>query len=262
MNLPMNDAEKVASVPALDKAFAILDYITDSPKPMSAAQIAKDLGLPRSSTHGILMALTQKGVLRKDENNLFYLGSYLLYWAGKFEQQQNVIAIFHELMVSEPALLPHTITLSALDENRGEVVFLSCHESPSPLGFTFRAGVRVPAVFAATGKAMLSTMPMNDVKAMYPKGLPRAMTPNGVTDFNRLEAEFARVRATRLSLDDGQLRDGMYCMGTYIRNSSGRAVAGVASSMLQHEYEYKQAEVGQALITLATKIEDRLGFSG
>lgn len=254
--------DKAINVPALDKAFAILDFITDSPKPLTGAQIAKELGLARSSTHGILMALTQKGVLRKDDNNLFYLGSYLLYWAGKFEQQQNVIAIFQELMPSEPALLPHTITLSTLDESRGEVVFLSCHESPAPLGFAFRAGVRIPALFAATGKAILSTLPMDDINAMYAKGLPPTITPNGVASLEALQTELDQVQHSRLSLDNGQLREGMYCMGTYIRNSSGKAVAGVAVSFLRHEYEQKKDEVGQALIALAIKIEQRLGFGG
>lgn len=250
----------VISVPALDKAFAILDYITDSQKPMTAAQIAKDLGLARSSTHGILTALVQKGVLYKDENHLFSLGSYLLYWAGKFEQQQDVISLFHELILSEPTLVSHTITLSTLDNSKGEVVFLACHESPSPLGFTFRAGVRVPAVFAATGKAMLSTLDFADIYAMYAKGLPTPITPRGVNDFARLHQELENVKQTRLSLDDGQLREGMYCIGTYIRNNTGKVVAGVAASFLYQEYEQKHMEVGTALIALAQKIEARLGL--
>ncbi|MCF7530343.1 IclR family transcriptional regulator [Neisseria lisongii] len=254
--------DKAPNIPALDKAFAVLDYITDSPKPLTAAQIAKDLGLPRSSTYRLLMALVQKGVLRKDENNVFYLGAYLLYWAGKFEQQENVIALFHELILTEPVLMPHTVTLSSLDGERGEMVFLACHESPSPLGFTFRAGVRVPAVFAATGKAVLATLDFNEVRTMYADGLPPPLTQYGVAGFEQLRAEFESVQTTRMSLDDGQLREGMYCIGTYIRNSSGRANVGVAVSFLKNEYQQKQAEVGAALISLAEKIERRLGFLG
>ncbi|MFP3459111.1 helix-turn-helix domain-containing protein, partial [Psychrobacter sp. SIMBA_152] len=36
------------AVPALDKTFQILDLITDSSQPLTAAHIAKELGLPRS----------------------------------------------------------------------------------------------------------------------------------------------------------------------------------------------------------------------
>ena len=47
---------------------------------------------------------------------------------------------------------------------------------------------------------------------------------------------------------------------TYIRNASGNAVAGMAVSFLQAEYESKYAEVSAVLIELAEQIEQRLGF--
>ena len=234
------------AVPALDKTFQILDLITDSAQPLTAAHIAKELGLPRSSTHNILQSLLTKHVIYKDPESRFYLGSYLMYWAGKYEQQQGVVRLFKDLIVQYPVLLQHTVTLSKLD--LGEVVFLACHESPAPLGFTFRAGVRVPAVFSATGKAMLSTLSMD------------SMTQHGVKNFADLSTELAAIQESRVSLDNGQLRDGMYCLGTYIRNASGTAVAGMAVSFLQGEYESKRAEVSAVLIELAEQIERHLGF--
>lgn len=253
-------AASTATVPALDKAFQILDCITMSMQALTAADLAKQLNMPRSTTHNILQSLTQKGLLYKDQEHRFYLGSYLLYWAGKFEQQQGVIHLFKELIIDQPTLLEHTVTLSTVDWQHGEVVFLACHESPSPLGFTFRPGVRVPATFAATGKAMLATITMPEIQAMYPQGLPKPLTANGVTDYATLQQELELVRASRISLDDGQLREGMYCIGTYIRNASGKAVAGMAVSFLKAEYEQKRDEVANALIALAAQIEVRLGL--
>ena len=247
------------AVPALDKTFQILDLITDSSQPLTAAHIAKELGLPRSSTHNILQSLLSKHVIYKDPESRFYLGSYLMYWAGKYEQQQGVVQLFKDLIVQYPVLLQHTVTLSKLD--LGEVVFLACHESPAPLGFTFRAGVRVPAVFSATGKAMLSTLSMDSIKSLYKDTFPTPMTQHGVNNFTDLKTELAAIQESRVSLDDGQLRDGMYCLGTYIRNASGNAVAGMAVSFLQGEYESKRAEVSAVLIELAEQIEQHLGFN-
>lgn len=259
---PPSDAEpsQATLVPALHRAFLILDFITDSISAPSAAQIAKSLDLPRSSVHGILQTLVHKGVLRKDENNLFHLGSYLLYWSGKFEKQQDVIAIFHELIVKDARLAAHAVTLSTLDEQKGEVVFLACHESLAPLGFAFRSGVRVPATFAATGKAMMSLMSDERIRQMYPQGLPKPLTANGVDSFGALFAELQVVRQTRISLDNGQLRIGMYCLGTFIRNAQGKASYGIAVSFLQHEYEQKKDEISEAIITLAMNIEQRLSY--
>ena len=246
------------TVPALDKMFQILDLITASPQPLTAAQIAKELELPRSSTHNILQSLLTKHVIYKDADSRFHLGSYLLYWAGRYEQQQGIIQLFKDIIVQYPALLQHTVTLSKLD--LGEVVFLACHEAPAPLGFTFRAGVRVPAVFSATGKAMLSTLSMPAIKSLYNGDFPQPITPNGVNNFTDLSTELNTIQSSRISLDDGQLRDGMYCLGTYIRNASGNAIAGMAVSFLQSEYESKRDDVSANLIQLAEQIEQRLGF--
>ena len=246
------------TVPALDKMFQILDLITASPQPLTAAQIAKELELPRSSTHNILQSLLTKHVIYKDADSRFHLGSYLLYWAGRYEQQQGIIQLFKDIIVQYPALLQHTVTLSKLD--LGEVVFLTCHEAPAPLGFTFRAGVRVPAVFSATGKAMLSTLSMPTIESLYNGNFPQPITPNGVNNFTDLSTELNTIQNSRISLDDGQLRDGMYCLGTYIRNASGNAIAGMAVSFLQSEYESKRTEVSANLIQLAEQIEQRLGF--
>ncbi|WP_350560865.1 IclR family transcriptional regulator [Psychrobacter sp. CAL346-MNA-CIBAN-0220] len=247
------------AVPALDKTFQILDLITDSSQPLTAAHIAKELELARSSTHNILQSLLSKHVIYKDSDNRFHLGSYLLYWAGKYEQQQGVIQLFKDLIVRYPVLLQHTVTLSKMD--LGEVVFLACHEAPAPLGFTFRAGVRVPAVFSATGKAMLSTLSMHTIESLYEGVFPTPLTPNGVNNFATLSDELTTIHSSRISLDDGQLRDGMYCLGTYVRNASGNAITGMAVSFLQAEYESKREEVSAVLIELAEQMEKCLGFN-
>ena len=86
------------------------------------------------------------------------------------------------------------------------------------------------------------------------------LTQYGVDNYDKLVSELERVRATRLSLDDGQLREGMYCIGTYIRNATGETVAGIAVSFLKAEYDNKRHEVSVALIALAEQIEKHLGF--
>lgn len=251
-----NYQRPAVSVPAIDKMCLILDLITVSPFPLTSAEISTQLSLPRSSTHTILQSLLSKNLVFKDRDNRFHLGSYLLYWAGKYEQQHTVIQLFHELINHYPTLLKHTVTLSKMDGQ--EVVFLACHESPAPLGFTFHAGVRVPAVFAATGKAMLATYSDEMLMQMYQYSMPDPMTSYGVTTLGELQNELCQVRKTGVSLDNGQLREGMYCLGTCIRDASGTAIAGMAVSFLQREYQQNKQEVSEALLALSADITERL----
>ena len=107
---------------------------------------------------------------------------------------------------------------------------------------------------------MLSTMSMSAIKSLYEDTFPKPLTQNCVRDFDSFAIEMTKINSSRISLDDGQLRDGMYCLGTYIRNASGIAIAGMAVSFLQGEYESKREEVSAVLIELAEQIERRLGL--
>ncbi|WP_019673504.1 IclR family transcriptional regulator [Psychrobacter lutiphocae] len=246
------------SVPAIDKMCLILDLITESNYPLTSTEIATKLKLPKSSTHNILQSLLSKHLVFKDRDNRFHLGSYLLYWAGKYEKQHSIIDVFHELINSYPVLLKNTVTLSKLDSK--QVVFLACHESPAPLGFTFRSGVRVPAPFAATGKAMLAAYDDQTVIQIFDNEMPEPFTTRSVDTVTKLMAELRQVRQTGISLDDGQLREGMYCLGTCILDGDGQPIAGMAVSFVKEEYQKQRDVVSQALLALAKDISLRLGL--
>lgn len=247
------------AVPAIDKMCQILDLITTSPYPLTSAEIATELDLPRSSTHNLLQSLLSKHLVFRDRDARFHLGSYLLYWAGRYEQQHSVIQVFHERIAQHPILLQHTVTLSKLDGK--EVVFLACHESPAPLGFTFHAGVRVPAVFSATGKAMLASLNESTLDKLFADDMPTPLTPHGVSSLAELKEEFTGIHQTGISLDNGQLREGMYCLGTAILDTHGQPIAGMAVSFLEQEYEKNQPTVSHELRLLAKEITQQLGFN-
>ncbi|HBH34813.1 MAG TPA: IclR family transcriptional regulator [Psychrobacter sp.] len=237
----------------------ILDLITETNYPLTSAEIASQLSLPKSSTHNILQSLLAKHLVFKDRDNRFHLGSYLLYWAGKYEKQHSIIDVFYEVIINHPTLLQHTVTLSKIDGK--EVVFLACHESPAPLGFTFRSGVRVPAPFSATGKAMLSTYDDKTIINLFEQQMPAPYTSRSVQQVDELLKELQLVRDTGISLDDGQLREGMYCLGTCIMDTEGHPIAGMAISFVKEEYEKQREGVSQALLALAKDISQRIGVN-
>lgn len=255
--LKPNRQKPSVSVPAIEKMCLVLDLITESNYPLTSAEIAERLNLPRSSTHNLLQSLLAKNIVFKDRDNRFHLGSYLLYWAGKYQKQHSIIDVFHDLIGNHPTLSQHTVTLSKIDGK--EVVFLACHESPAPLGFTFRSGVRVPAPFSATGKAMLSTYDDATVINLFQQQMPAPYTSRSVQQLDDLLVELKQVRETSISLDDGQLREGMYCLGTCIVDTDGNPIAGMAVSFVKEEYEKQRKSVGQALLALARDISQRIG---
>ena len=245
------------SVPALDKTVRILDLLAQTTTPLSGADIAKQLDLPRSSVHGLLGALQAVGLLRKTDERHFVLGAHVMHWASGFLAQQDIVAEFHEAIARMPELEPYTLTLSTLSTD--QVVYLACRNSQSPLGFTFRIGMQLPAVFTATGKMMLSALSDTEVQTLLPL-LPPPYTDASVQNHQALTEELAACRAQGYAVDNGQLRLGMHCFGTAVFDHSGQARFGVAASLIEHEADPQtRRHLVAGLKKLAAQLTQALG---
>jgi DNA-binding IclR family transcriptional regulator len=114
---------------------------------------------------------------------------------------------------------------------------------------TFRVGMRLPAAFTATGKAMLSTLADADVDSLYGKKPLEGLTPRSVRSLPALKRQLREVRRLGYSIDDGETREGMYSFGAPVLNRTGStAVAGVALSFFRAELNEQRAR--QAIATV------------
>ncbi|WP_188575108.1 IclR family transcriptional regulator [Azorhizobium oxalatiphilum] len=250
------------SVPALRRAVRVLDFVGAAPHPPHAADIARALGLPKSTAHGLIACMVELELLTRGADGTLRLGSHLMRWAGGFLGQTDMVSAFRDVLAESPALGDHTVTLSLLDGT--DVVYLACRNSPAPLGITFRIGMRLPAQFTATGKAVLATLPPARVAALLQGPWPAGLTPHSVAGLPDLTRELEETRARGFSIDDGQVREGMVCLGAAVRDHStledGPATAGIAISLLAHEAsETRRAELAGHLTRIAAALSSRLG---
>lgn len=242
--------------PALEKTVRILDLLTESAHPLTGAQIAKLLELPRSSTHGLLNSMNALHLIHKNPDNTFQLGAHLMTWANGFLAKQDIVALFQEAIAHNNELDPYTLTLSTLTQDK--VMYLACRNSTAPLGFTFRIGMQAPAVLTATGKAILSTFSNQEVCNQI-RTFPAPLTNNSVRTMNDLLTELDMVRQQGYAIDNGQLRLGMHCFGTALRCPQGERY-GIAISLTEKEADAQTiSEVTQLLKKLARQLENHLG---
>jgi DNA-binding IclR family transcriptional regulator len=254
--LPMAVGEK--GVPALIRGSRVLDAVVASEQPLTVSDLARKLSLPKSTVHGLCGTLVDLGLLSKRNGNSFLIGPHVMRWANAFLAQTDLTAEFAALWDNLTVLSDETITLSVLDGS--EVVYIACRNSSSSLGITFRIGMRLPAPFTATGKAILSTMSDLQVRKLLAGHWPKPLTRRSVHDIDALLGELAECRRRGFSIDDGQTREGMYCFGTPVRDSSNQVVAGVAVSLLATRVDERTTELAaESIRTIAHQLSMRLG---
>lgn len=244
--------------PALRRGALILDAVASSPTPLTAAVFSKRLDLPKSTTHGLLLTMQELGLLKKATDGTYQIGPKIMHWAHAFLSQTNLVQEFQNVMLENNDLDDHTITLSILDGNN--VVYLSCRNSRRPLGFTFKMGMHLPAAFTATGKIMLSALADEEIHRRFEKNWPEKLTNRSVPNIKQLLVEIQQVRESGISFDNGQIQDGMFCVGVAIRDFSNQVIAGLALSLIENEATENNIDrVIGTLRKISLDLSERLG---
>ncbi|MFC7704604.1 IclR family transcriptional regulator [Plastorhodobacter daqingensis] len=258
MSSPLPASTGATSVPALRRAVAILDHLAGTSDAPSMAEIARALGLPKSTAHGLILAMEEIGLVKRMPGAGFRIGTHPLRWAAGFLSQTDLVTSFNTYFARERDLARFTVTMTVLEG--AEVIYIACAPADQPLGVTFRIGMRLPAPFTATGLALLAARSDDEVCRRLEQGFPAPLTENSLRSLPDLLAEVERTRARGFSIDDGQVRQGMICLGTVLRNHADEVVAGIALSLTRPEATPEVIEaLGATLVAAGRDISGQLG---
>lgn len=248
-----------AAVPAVQRAARLLDALAEAPAPLGLAALAARLGLPKSTVHGLCATLVHAGLVTRFENGSFHLGLHIVDLAHAFLARTDLTVEFVRLWESLAILPEETIVLSVLDG--ADVVYVGCRNGSRPLGLNFRIGLRLPANCTASGKAMLSTLPNERVRALIGAAGLRTLTKKGSGGVAGLQRQLVQARKLGYAVDDGETAEGMICYGAPVFDSrSGEAVAGVGVSLLKAAASPRRRMLAaQAVCKMARALSRRMG---
>lgn len=258
---PADDASPPmkSTSPAVVRAVQVMDAMAAATEPLTLAELTRLTGAPKSSLHGLCDTLVQLRLIKRLPSGAMIVGPHVMGWANAFLSQTQITEEFRALWDATDAFHDATVTLSMLDGI--DVVYLACQNGDRPLGVTFRIGMRLPAPYTATGKAMMSTLSPAEVRHLFAGGMPAPLTRASVASPEALAAELEQVRVAGYSTDNGQMRDGMTCFGAPVFDATGpRAVGAIAVSYLTNEIDVTTGErIGSEVRALADRLSARLG---
>lgn len=250
------------TVPSILKAVQILDTLAASREPMSLAELTQRLELPKSSTHALCASLTLSGLLMRQDNGSYRLGTRLVELAQAYLSNVDLTGEFSRTW-DELGLLPGEGAVLAVLDGR-DVVYVACRNSDRPLGVTYHIGMRLPAHCTATGKALLSTLADDALRDLYRGARLQRLTAYSHGSVKGLIEDLQKIRLRGYAIDDEELREGMRCYGAPVFDSThSHAAAAVAVSTLKHPDGGEQNEPAiHAVLQFARVLSTRLGATG
>ena len=246
----MNDTPAVGSRPvsAIGKVTAVVEALAHD---HSISGIGRRTGLPVSTVHRILRELTELDWARNDGEHGYSLGARLLSLAGQAADGDTVARAARPILqrLSEQSGYAAHFALRSGDE----AVYIDKVEGRRSYHMRSRIGLSIPLHCTAIGKALLATLPSEEVLAILARtGMP-ATTPHTITDPDKLLAHLETVRERGCAIDDEENETDIRCVGAAVTDHRGVTVGGLSVSGLAFEVDRDRIEQLMPLVRGAAR---------
>jgi DNA-binding IclR family transcriptional regulator len=250
----------VSSYRSIFRAVSILKSFTPSDLELSSAEISRRVGLHRATTHRILTALAECGMLRRIGKTGKYAIGPLLYQMGTlYLDTVDVFKASKPIMETIRDLTREDIVMGMLD--RGNVVLIMKEESNLDFRIGRHVGESIPAYASSMGKALLSELTDAELDLLYPEEKLEPVTEKTVTRKAELRSILRDVGKSGVAYDQESGRIGVEGVASVVRDASGKAIVALCISLPIFRANPERRQKLAKLVTMsASLISSHLGY--
>jgi IclR family acetate operon transcriptional repressor len=252
-------------VRTLERGLGVLTALADL-REATLGEVARQVGLPASTTSRLLDTLRQGGFAEWDERQGLYTVGLRAYQVGAaFAARNTLIGAAQTEMDALVAALGETVNLAALRGPAGqeEAVYIHQAEGRGLVRLFAQLGAAAPLHCSGVGKVLLAALPPQEARARIDLAELKAYTPHTLTTAEALGTELARVAAHGYALDDEEREVGVRCLAVPVRGASGAVVAALSVSAPSARFTPADVpRVAAEVQASAARVSARLGWNG
>ena len=209
------------------RLFALLELIASKDAFVSLQGLTEETGLPKPTLHRMLQQLEGAELLIRQADGRHYgTGSRLRRLAENLLLNATQHGARHAVLRNLAEELGESCNVTALSGN--EIVYLDRVETTEPLRFYLHAGSRVPVHCSASGKMIISQMPVGQRRKLLAHAPLQRHTPSTITSLERLEEQLVQVGEEGFAIDDEEFLPGLVCVAVLVPSPVGRSNLCVA----------------------------------
>jgi IclR family transcriptional regulator, acetate operon repressor len=243
---------------AVDNVLRLLRLFEDH-EMIRVNQVAREMGLSRSTVHRMLATLSHHQFVEQDEYSRAYKPGPALVDIGlSVVAKIDIRAISHSALVELRDLTGETVHLGFM-RGATDVLYLDSVESDQVVRTGSRIGWILPAHSTAGGKVLLAEKSDAEIAALYPSGVLDAPTPRAVTALAELLEQLAEVRRLGYAVNHGESETDVAAVAAVIRDKRGHVRGAlVTTAPLSRADEAWMKSTAAATMRVARELGDRV----
>ncbi|MFF4190763.1 IclR family transcriptional regulator [Nonomuraea sp. NPDC001831] len=211
------------TIQSVERAAAILRLLASGPRQLGVAELARALGLPKGTLHGILRTLVRVGFVEQDAaTGKYRLGATLLHLGSSYLDVNELRTRSINWADALAGRSRESAWIGTLHE--GHVLVIHHVFRPDDSMQTLQVGTYLPTHASALGKVLLAYDPYGESLAAPP--LP-AYTDRTLVDAAKLEEELEQVRARGWAAEMEELTEGEVAIAAPIKDPRGLVVGAI-----------------------------------
>ncbi len=253
----MGDSTKYI-IPNLKKSCQIIEFIAENKRGYTISEIAKELGMPRTSVLRILKTLESEDFVSQ-QGNEYVLGKKLVRIALEALEKTSLRKVASPYLKKLSEATQQTAHIAVLSGDRS--LLIDVCDSPNPLRVASRSGTMVELYYSSTGKVFLAYM-IADVAEFYRNKEFVSYTAKTSTSLQEVLDDIEETRKNGYGFDDEELREGVRCLAAPIRGRNGEVVGAIGiTAGAEALTEDKREKIAVIVKDIALKVGNDYSYS-
>ncbi len=215
------------NIRVLERTFAIMDYVAQSGEKTGITAIAEATALPKATVHRILQTLVARKVMLQDESGACMMGPAVLNWTDGFRTRVALPSLAQPILRNLWKQTRETIHLTVYDGD--QAYYVDKLASPHPVGMRSRIGVSLCLYSTAAGRAILASLPEEELRRYLASTSLEAKTQNTVCTEEGLLQVICQARTEGYAVENEENEIGIRCIGAAVLRGSERRPFGAVS---------------------------------
>jgi DNA-binding IclR family transcriptional regulator len=226
-------------VPAIDKCFSILELMAEAKRPFGFNEIARNLGLNKSTVFNILHTLNDLDVLEKGPDGLFRLGTRLFILGHAAAGGAELIQTVHPYLEAINKEVGLSTFFGILSNN--EVIIVDKADNSHRIRISSEIGMRIDRILS--------------------KSRIKQYTPETITDKDLLKKDIIGVKETGIAYDREEYIEGLIAVGVPVKTYRENLQSAIWTVGLKQEFrDDGMSQIVKFLLNTVEEINSRFSM--